>query len=95
MRELQAAGVAATPSLSNQDLFEDAHLRAREVFVHVEHPVLGKDWVIAPPWRLSETPAAIRSCAPLLGEHTHAVLEEILAMSPEQIRALEDDGVIY
>jgi benzylsuccinate CoA-transferase BbsF subunit len=95
MHRLQEAGIAAVPSLSNKALFQDPHLRERGVFVQVGHPVLGKDWVIAPPWRLSETPAGIGSCSPLLGEHSHQVLEELLGMSPEEIRRLEEEQVVY
>ncbi len=94
-RDLQAVGVAAAPSLSNKGLVEDPHLKARGTFVEVEHPVLKKDWVMAPPWRLSETPAAIRRHSPLLGEHNHQVFGELLGMSPEEIARLEQEEVIY
>ena len=95
MHALQAAGVAATPSLSNKALFEDPHVTERQTFVQVDHPVLKHDWVIAPPWRLSETPATIRRRSPLLGEHSQAVLEELLGMSGDEIRRLEEEQVIY
>ena len=95
MHVLQEAGIAAAPSLSNQALFEDPHLRERGVFQQVSHPELGNDWVIAPPWRLSETPASIRSRSPLLGEHSRSVLAARLGMSRDEIRALEAEQVIY
>jgi crotonobetainyl-CoA:carnitine CoA-transferase CaiB-like acyl-CoA transferase len=95
MHRLQAAGIAATPSLSNKALFEDSHVTERKAFVQVDHPVLKHDWVVAPPWRLSETPATIRRHSPLLGEHSQAVLEELLGMSREEIRRLEEEQVIY
>ena len=95
MHLLQAAGIAATPSLSNKALFEDPHLTERQAFVQVDHPVLKHDWVIAPPWRLSETPASIRRHSPLLGEHSQAVFEGLLGLSHEEIRRLEDEQVIY
>jgi len=93
-RLLQAAGVAAAPSMSNRALFEDPHLRARGVFQQVEHPVIGTDWVVGPPWRFSETPAAVRRASPLLGEHNNAVFGGLLGMPAEEIRRLEQDGVI-
>jgi benzylsuccinate CoA-transferase BbsF subunit len=95
MHRLQQVGVAAAPSLSNKALFEDPHLRERKVFRQVSHPGLGNDWVIVPPWRLSETPASVRSRSPLLGEHSQSVLEERLGMSRDEIRALEAEQVIY
>jgi len=95
MHKLQKVGVAATPSLSNKALFDDPHVVARKTFTQVEHPCLGKDWVIAPPWRLSGTPASIRRHAPLLGEHNHEIFERRLGMSQEEIERLEEERVIY
>lgn len=95
MHRLQNAGVAATPSLSSEALFADPHLRERNVFRQVDHPVIGKNWVIGPPWRLSETPATFRSHGPLIGEHTDAVFQAYLNMSPEEIERLKSEKVIY
>jgi len=95
MGKLQKAGIAAAPSFSNKALFEDPHLKQRGVFQQVEHPEIGKDWVISPPWKLSETPASIRRHAPLLGEHNHYVFCELLGMSPEEVKTLEEEQVIY
>ena len=56
---------------------------------------MGKDWVIAPPWRLSDTPASIRRRGPLLGEHNYEIFERRLGMSREEIAGLEEEQVIY
>jgi benzylsuccinate CoA-transferase BbsF subunit len=95
MHKLQEVGVAATPSLSSKALFDDPHVAARKTFTQVEHPAMGKDWVITPPWKLSETPASIRRHAPLLGEHNHEIFERRLGMSQEEIARLEEEQVIY
>jgi benzylsuccinate CoA-transferase BbsF subunit len=95
MHELQKAGVAAAPSLSNKDLFEDPHLEERGTFIQVDHPLLEKDWVLSPPWRLSDTPAAIRRHAPSLGEHQQRIFEELLEMSAAEIERLKEEQVIY
>jgi len=95
MGKLQEVGVAAAPSLSSEGLFHDPHLRERGVFMQVQHPVLGNDWVIAPPWRLSATPATVRRHGPLLGEHNEYVFGELLGMSREEIQRLEKEEVIY
>ncbi len=95
MEKLQAAGVAAAPSLSSEGLFNDPHLKERGVFQQIDHPVIGKDWVIAPPWRLSVTPASIRRHAPLFGEHNDRVFGQLLGMSREEIVKLEEEEVIF
>lgn len=95
MEDLQRAGVAAAPSLSGEGLFKDPHVRERGVFVHVDHPELEKDWVLAPPWRLSETPAGIHRHAPAIGEHNDPVFHDLLGMSQEEIDDLKEKKVIY
>lgn len=95
MDELQKAGLAAGPSLSGEGLFKDPHLKERGAFQQVEHPVIGPDWALSPPWNLSETPAAIRRHAPLLGEHNDLIFHELLGISRERIKELQDEEVIY
>jgi benzylsuccinate CoA-transferase BbsF subunit len=95
MHLLQKAGVAAAPSLSNKALFEDPHLKARGTFTQVDHPFLGKDWVLSPPFGLFETPASIRRHAPLLGEHNQRIFQGLLGMSAGEIEKLEEEQVIY
>ena len=95
MEKLQHAGVAATPSLSSEALFSDPHLKERNVFRQVEHPIIGKNWVIGPPWRLTETPAILRSYGPLLGEHTDEIFTAYLGMSSDEIEKLKEEQVIY
>ena len=43
----------------------------------VEHPVLGAVRQVGLPFRLSATPASIRTPPPLLGEHTDEILAEL------------------
>ena len=45
------------------------------------------------PIRLSETPGSIRGRAPLLGEHTEAILAEI-GYSQAQVTRLRNAGVV-
>ena len=95
MDMLQKGGIAAMPSLNTEQLDTDPHLKERDVFVQVEHPVIGKDWAIAPPWRLSATPAGIKRHSPLLGEHNDFIFHGLLGMSREEIKELEEEQVIY
>lgn len=95
MALLQEAGVAAAPSLNSEGLFADPHLAEREVFSSVEHPVIGENWVVSPPWRLSETPAEITRHSPLLGEHNDEVLNGLLGIPRDEIERLESIEVVY
>ena len=44
------------------------------------------------PMRLSATPGSTRAPAPLIGEHTVAVLQDWLALPTEEITRLESEG---
>lgn len=50
--------------------------------------------VIANPVKLSATPPSYRSAPPVLGEHTNAVLTDVLKMSAGEIAALKDKGIL-
>jgi benzylsuccinate CoA-transferase BbsF subunit len=92
---LQKAGVAAMPSFSNEEIFSDPHFKAQELAVEVEHPSMGKQVVLGPPWRLSETPARITKSAPTIGENNEYVFGEILGMSGKEIARLMEEEIIY
>jgi crotonobetainyl-CoA:carnitine CoA-transferase CaiB-like acyl-CoA transferase len=95
MKLLQGGGVAAMPSVNASELFSDPHNVARENIVEVQHPVIGKKMVIAPPWKMSETPATIQRTAPLLGEHNDYVLGDLLGLSEDEIAQLMEEKVVY
>ncbi|MDD5127360.1 MAG: CoA transferase [Dehalococcoidales bacterium] len=69
MTRLQKAGVACAPVYSGEELFKDAHLRAREFFVEIEHPEAGKRELLGLFAKLSDTPGRVRGRDPLFGEH--------------------------
>lgn len=91
---LQEAGVAAVPVYNNDQLCQDPHLKERDYFTQVEHPVIGKHTVLRPPWRLSETPAQITNPGPLMGEHNSYVLGQLLGLSQEEIDRLVAEKVV-
>jgi crotonobetainyl-CoA:carnitine CoA-transferase CaiB-like acyl-CoA transferase len=72
---LSAAGVPCGPLYDLQQVYADPHVTARGMLVSTEHPRLGTVRHIAPPVKLSVTPAEIRRPAPLLGQHSREVLE--------------------
>jgi benzylsuccinate CoA-transferase BbsF subunit len=92
--KLQAGGVAAFPTMTNQDLAEDAHLNGRGFFVDLPHPEVGKRHHAGIPWKLSGTPCEVTAPAPCLGQHTHEVLAEVLGYSAAEIAALEAEGAL-
>ncbi len=94
MRRLQAAGVAAGAVLSTGEFVEDPHIKARGFMESFDHPVVGEKRYPGVPFKLSETPGYIHRPAPCLGADTEHVLKNILGMSDEHIKELDDAGVL-
>ena len=94
MELLQKAGVAAVAALQGVELYSDPHLKERNVSVEVVHPNIGRRVALGPPWKFSATPARVKHCGPLLGEHTEYVLGELLGISKEEIANLREEGVL-
>jgi crotonobetainyl-CoA:carnitine CoA-transferase CaiB-like acyl-CoA transferase len=46
------------------------------------------------PLKFSEFPEELPLQTPLLGEHNEEILRNYLAYTPEQVRALESEGVL-
>ncbi len=69
-------------------------VQAREALVACEHPVAGTVKVVGPPVRLSETPGAVRTPAPLLGQHTDEVLRDRLGLDDRALERLRRAGAI-
>jgi crotonobetainyl-CoA:carnitine CoA-transferase CaiB-like acyl-CoA transferase len=69
-------GIPAGPVPSVDEIINDP-ARHRGVLSDHDHPVAGRYRQIAPPARLSRSPAQVRRHAPLIGQHTREVLAEI------------------
>jgi crotonobetainyl-CoA:carnitine CoA-transferase CaiB-like acyl-CoA transferase len=93
MTQLQEAGVPAGAVLSQADALANPHSEARGFLIWHTHP----DGVRHPysnvPWRLSHTPAGVRTAAPLLGEHNDVILGGLLGLSAAERERLETAGV--
>ncbi len=61
--------------------------------VALDHPAAGLIRQLGVPIKLGETPGAVRTPPPLLGEHTEAILKE-LGRSVEEVEQLKQSGAI-
>jgi benzylsuccinate CoA-transferase BbsF subunit len=92
MEALQRVGVAAMMVHTGLSIGEDPHVQERGVFETVVHPRIGEKAVVRPPWRLEDV--RVRRPAPLIGEHTDYILEEILGLPRDEIDRLAAAGVL-
>jgi len=91
---LTAAGVPCGSVRTFDELFADPQIDAREMIAMVEHATIGPLKALGVPVKLSETPGAIRTPPPTLGQHTDAVLKHDLGLSAEAIADLRRQQVI-
>ena len=94
--KLEALKIGCGPINTLKQVFADPHVQARGVVVEMPHADAdgGKVKVIANPVRLSETPANYRITAPMLGEHTDAVLGQLLGLGADEIAGLRERGIV-
>jgi crotonobetainyl-CoA:carnitine CoA-transferase CaiB-like acyl-CoA transferase len=94
MKLADEADVPVGPVYTFDELFADPHVQHRKSVVEVEHPTLGKVKVLNTPFKLSETPAEVRTSPPLWAEHTREVLGRRLGYSEEDLDRLAQEKVI-
>ena len=94
MAALQTAGVPAGAVRRSSDLLHDPAIVERGIWSEIERDMVGSKPHPLTPWRYNGNRAALRSAAPLLGEHNRAVLCDILGLSEDELAALAADSII-
>jgi crotonobetainyl-CoA:carnitine CoA-transferase CaiB-like acyl-CoA transferase len=89
---LEEGGFPAGPVLSIGEMHEDPQALAREMIVETDHPKAGKVKTLGLPVKFSATPGGITRPAPLLGQHSRAILAEI-GYNEQQIEQMAAQGV--
>ncbi len=82
------------PVNNAEDLFNDPHVKARNMLSAVEHPRAEKKYEIPnTPVKLLSTPGGVRRRAPTLGEHSRQVLDRF-GFNEEEITELINNDVV-
>ncbi|ADG05994.1 CaiB/BaiF CoA transferase family protein [Kyrpidia tusciae] len=92
IERLEAAGIPCSPVQKVSRVYRDPQTEALDMLQKVQHPHIPELRIPRLPVRLTETPAEIRSPAPLLGQHTRVILEEI--GESHRLQELVDKGVV-
>lgn len=87
---MDKAGVPCGPILNIREAIESPHIKARNMIVEVEHPIIGNLGIQGIVAKLSETPGTIDFPAPILGQYNC----EIFKLSKEEAEKLHKEGVI-
>jgi crotonobetainyl-CoA:carnitine CoA-transferase CaiB-like acyl-CoA transferase len=96
MEMVQSVGVCAAVVQDVEDQFKnDKQYAATGFLVHMVEPEAGDMVTENVPMRMSETPGYVRGLAPLMGEHTHEIAKNLLGLSEEEIKKLDEEKVLY
>jgi crotonobetainyl-CoA:carnitine CoA-transferase CaiB-like acyl-CoA transferase len=95
VKTLTAARVPAATVLSPGEVVAHPHLAERQAFPEIAHPGRGTVRITAVPFHVDSLPVKPRGGAPYrVGEHTRAVLGDVLGYSRERIEELRRLGTI-
>jgi crotonobetainyl-CoA:carnitine CoA-transferase CaiB-like acyl-CoA transferase len=91
--ELQRRGVCAAPVCSGKDVHDDPQLAATGFLFDVDHPETGRHRYHGLPFRFAGAADARRVAAPVVGQHTDALLRDWAGLDDQAIAELHRTGV--
>ncbi|MDD5749121.1 MAG: CoA transferase [Actinomycetota bacterium] len=93
MEIFEGEDACMAPVLSQEEMVENPHVKAREMIVEFDDEKLGKTKTIGIPVKFSATPGRMKRSAPYLGEHTEEILLE-LGRTKKDIEKLKMEGIV-
>ena len=94
LEKLEAADVPCGAINDLAQVFDDPQVRHRGLAMEVPHPDAGTVRLVANPIRFSATPVLRGRAPPGLGEHTDAVLGEVLGLDAAALAGLRERGIV-
>jgi crotonobetainyl-CoA:carnitine CoA-transferase CaiB-like acyl-CoA transferase len=94
LTRLNAAGVPVAPIQAVDRVLADPQVRHRHMVAQVEHPVHGALPTLGTPIKIDGQLGLDITAPARLGQHTDAVLRELLDYPAERLAALRRDGVV-
>ncbi|WP_312369745.1 CaiB/BaiF CoA-transferase family protein [Stenotrophomonas sp.] len=94
LEALEKAVVPANPVNRIDQVFDDPQVQARGLRIELPHAGGGSVPMVRNPLKFSATPLQYRQAAPVLGQHTREVLDEVLSIDDARLQALQAQGVV-
>jgi crotonobetainyl-CoA:carnitine CoA-transferase CaiB-like acyl-CoA transferase len=91
---LKAARVPCAPVRTAPEVMHDKHMHERGMLEEIDHPELGRITVPTTPLRLHGIPKRPTMPSPTPGQHNAEIYGDWLGLSPRDVAALKDEGVI-
>ena len=92
---LESIKVSCGPINQIDQVFENEQVLARDMKIQMDHPFSAEPVdLIGNPINMSATPPTYRRPPPTMGEHTDAILSDLLGLSDNDLAGLKERGVI-
>lgn len=91
---MQKYSIPCGPLCTVDEACENPSILQRNMLVEIDQPGMGKVKITGNPIKLSETPPDPKHPAPLLGQDTKEVLQDIFGFSQEQVAKWEAEHII-
>jgi CoA:oxalate CoA-transferase len=92
--QLKKAGLPCGPINDISQVFSEPQVLAREMVVDMDVPEAGPTKLTGIPIKLSDTPGAINTPPPSLGQHTDEILESHFGLDESACQLLRNEGII-
>jgi crotonobetainyl-CoA:carnitine CoA-transferase CaiB-like acyl-CoA transferase len=93
VKRFESVSVAAGPIYEFDEVFEDPHVQYLGLLTELEQPGYGRLRMLGFPFAASATPGRVARPAPLLGQHTREILEE-LGLPEADVTRLAEAGAV-
>ena len=94
LARMRDAGVPGGAIASVAEAFGSQVMADREMLSEIPHPTAGTVPNVRLPFRMAGTPLADPVAAPALGQHSEAVLRDVLGYGDAAVAALRDSGTV-
>ena len=91
---LEKAGIPSGMIKNVGEVCDSEQLISRGMILNMPHPIAGIVKNIDSPLRFDDRNDEVHAAPPILGQHTHEILSNVLKISPDEITLLEKKGVI-
>ena len=82
---LESIGVPCGPINTIDQVLANPQVQARQMVIDVTHPSAGTVKLVASPLKIPTAPPVVRFPPPMLGEHSHQILHDLLGYSNQRI----------